>query len=145
MIHLSGTFAYQRGGNIVVVGPGGRRLPESLPAAFYINVMLRNDDGTAVFPDEPANVGAWVVLSQPQALATVYELNLSLDYINAGYLGFTGQVDPSDAATLPADWTPLALLIWAKNVPVGIITSAPEPVPDIGIAPPTTTIGGGLV
>ena len=137
MIHLSGTFAYQRGGEIVVVGPGGIRLPESLPNAFYISLMLRNDDGTPVFPSEPVNVGAWVVMSQPQTPQESYVLDLSLVYINDGYLAFTGQVNPSDLATLPGDWTPLALLIWAQDVPVGIITSAPEPVPVTGIAPPT--------
>lgn len=136
MIHMTGAFDYQP--RVPVAGPHG--LPETLPAAIYIALMLRNDDGTPVFTrDDNVEVGASVVLSRPQRLGegdiNDLWLDLKLDAINDGYLGFTALIDLATNG-LPLDWTPLAVLIRAQGTMVGVLTAAPYPVPDTGIAPP---------
>lgn len=136
MIHMTGAFDYQPGGTVA----GRLGVPETLPAAIYIALMLRNDDGTPVFTrDDNLDVGASVVLSRPQRLGegdiNDVVLDLSLDAINDGYLGFTAQIDLA-GNRLPLDWMPLALLIQAQGQMVGVLTAAPYPIPDTGIVPP---------
>lgn len=41
------------------------------------------------------------------------------------------EVPPS----FPFSWLPLAILIWVGEDPVGILTAAPYPLADIGVAP----------
>jgi len=145
MIHLSGAFAYQRPA-VVESRPGW---PESQPPAFYLSMLLRNDDGTPVFPDD-SNIGeiaAVVVLSRPQQLVgltgfTGYLLHLTLDFIQFGYLGFTARLDDS-YGTPPASWLPLGILIFVGELTVGILTAAPYPLADSGVAPPLPGWPGG--
>jgi hypothetical protein len=140
MIHLSGTFVYQRSGNV------GVRAGEIQPPAFYISLVLRDDDGTPTYPnDSKLDIVATVMLSRPQQLFSTgfdgYLLDLTLDFIQQGYLGFTATIDPS-YGTPPPDWLPLGILIWAHGLPVGIITAAPYPIADTGIAPPQESVSG---
>ena len=136
MIHMTGAFDYQPYGTVA----SRLGLAETLPAAVYIALMLRNDDGTPVFTrDDNVDVAASVILSRPQRLGEgdindVF-LDLNLDAINDGYLGFTALIDLV-GNKLPIDWTPLALLIRAQGQMVGVLTAAPYPIPDTGIAPP---------
>lgn len=138
MIHLSGAFSFQR------PGPVEGRLGEVaalLPAAIYISMMLLNDDGTAAVEgnaegDVPSSVTAFVVLSQPQRVGVALDLNL--DQLLAGYLGVYAVID-FELWQLPADWLPLAVVIEVNELPVGVITAAPEPIAVTGIAPPIPT------
>ncbi len=69
-----------------------------------------------------------------------YLLHLTLDFIQASYLGFTATLDPSYGLT-PESWVPLAILIFAgppgagDPLPAGIITAAPYPAPVSGVGP----------
>lgn len=135
MIHMTGAFAYQP--YAIVRTRFGQ--PETQPAAIYIALMLRNDDGTAVFlQEDDVDVAASVILSQPQRLgegtANDIQLVLTLDAISDGYLGFTAPMDLAGNG-LPLDYIPLALRIWAQGSTIGVLTAAPYPIPDTGIAP----------
>ncbi len=146
MVHLSGTFSYER--PAAVEGREGQ--VEFQEPAFYIGITLRNDDGSPLFiRDSDLNITAVVMLSRPQQLFDEgfdgYLLHLTLDFINASYLGFTATLDPS-YGTVPASWLPLAILIWVgppgggQQLPAGIITAAPYPLAVSGVAPPESPI-----
>jgi hypothetical protein len=140
MIHLSGAFDYQPLGTVA----GQRGLPETQPAAIYVGMMLLDDNGIPVFGADgpgPGDVRAWVTLSRPQAVGDLavspLSLDLSLDFYFAGYAGFTARIDVAGLGLSP-DWIPLALIIVVgePGTPVGVLTAAPYPIPNTGIAPP---------
>jgi hypothetical protein len=139
MIHMSGTFDYQPRAR-VEAGRPGFGIPETQPAAIYLGIMLRNDDGTPVFAnDDDLDIVAVVTMSRPQQLLGQVGpgvlLNLNLDFINFGYLGFTAQIDLEEFG-LADNWTPLGVLVFVHGLPVGVLTAAPCPIADTGIAPP---------
>lgn len=140
MIHMTGAFDYQPFGIVARPARQGFGVPEIQPAAIYIGLMLRQDDGTPVFThDDDLDIAATVVLSRPQRLGegniNDIPLDLTLDAINDGYLGFIAQINLA-GYHLPPDWIPLALRIWAQGQTVGVLTAAPYPIPDTGIASP---------
>jgi hypothetical protein len=148
MIHVSGSFNYQRPG--LIAGPShvpGVGPVERQPGAFYLGVVLWQDNGEPVFGgevDDPSGhdvfpVGASVVLSRPQVLfggSGGFGLSLTLDTVLGNYLGLIGTLDPVEASRLPADWIPLALGIWGRDGGLAVLTAAPEPIPVTGIMPP---------
>jgi hypothetical protein len=153
VIHISGTFSYQRPGLVSIPAHGGITggitppIVERQPSAFYLGVILRQDDGEPVFGgevDDPSGqdvfpFGASVLMSRPQILlggSADLGLSLSLDTVLGDYLGLVGTLDPTDASRLPNDWVPLAIGIWGPREGWGILTAAPEPIPVTGIAPP---------
>ena len=140
-VHLSGTFSYEPP---YVPGPEGQ--VEFQEPAFYIAITLRNDDGTPYYTSEDQlNVVAVVMTSIPQQLYAAtgfdgYLLDLTLDFMQASYLGFTATLDPS-YGLVAESWVPLSILIFAgplgagDPLPAGIITASPYPAPASGIGP----------
>jgi hypothetical protein len=143
MIHISGTFVYQPPG--VVYNRVG--IGEFLPAAIAIGVMILNDDGTPVFgrEAESPDITAFIALTKPfasQGPRSGVKLELTTEN-NAGfgYVQLTSVIQ-----NVTPDWRPMAIVIVVGESlsPGGLITAAPDPVPDIGIAqplPPTSVPG----
>jgi hypothetical protein len=140
MIHISGTFVYQPPGAVVSNRVG---IEEFLPGAIAIGVMILNDDGTPVFGREveSPDITAFIALTKPfasQGPSSGVKLELTAEN-NAGfgYVQLTSVIQ-----NVTPNWRPMAIVIVVGDSlsPGAVITAAPDPVADVGIAPPVPPV-----
>jgi hypothetical protein len=130
MSQISGTFAYQPAG-MVESRPG---LPVTFPAAIAACLLVLNDDGSPAYDQDAAT---------PAFGISVIIASIKVDVGGDGFVQIAGEL-VDFGPEVPANWMPLAVMVTLDGTS-GIVTAAPEPVPNYGITQGTITVlGGGI-
>jgi hypothetical protein len=154
-MRISGTFVYQP--QTIIYNTLHKVGEEDFfPCAIAVGLVILNDDGSPVFPDgvNPA-VDCSVALSMPfvpGAQGGIYGIHLAqvgtVEVLNDGhgYVRLTYELSRNIVDSLPAGWTPMAILASVNLENDALLLAAPAPAADMGILPPVRpgiSSGGG--
>jgi hypothetical protein len=141
-MRISGTFVYQP--QTITMPHDG--VEEYFPCAIAVGLVVLNEDGSpASSAASPVDVECSVVLSSPFVrgpsggvrLVKVVQVAVVAD--NSGYVQLTYVLPRDTVDSLPAGWTPMAILATVNAEHEALLVAAPVPAVDTGILPPSGT------
>ena len=139
-MRISGTFVYQP--RTTTMRPDG--VEEFFACAIAVGLVVLNEDGSpASSATSPVDVECSVVLSNPFVRGPSGGVRLvkgvsAVVADNSGYVQLTYLLPGPTVDSLPAGWTPMAILATVNAEHEALLLAAPVPAVNMAIMPPAS-------